>query len=113
MIIQPMFDFEIVCPGCQFDVKVRIWNGVNNFDMIPDILGMTTVNTINTIVQCEYEFAHSIIEHCYQQGPHAADFILIWARDDKTYELLVKLAENYHHIVREDDDGDEEHHHGH
>jgi hypothetical protein len=103
-LLKPYTAMDVGCADCGAACQVIIWNGVGDWSMAPSFELMAMEETIIVTLKVSPESAEGMAAWIVGEGPHVADRIIAWAKDEATYALLVKLVTNPHLIPREEPD---------
>jgi hypothetical protein len=106
MLIKPFTAMELSCSDCGDETQVVIWNGVGDWAMAPSSELVAQEEAIIVTLKVSPETAQGMAAWIVDTGPHVADRVVAWAKDEATYSLLVKLVSNPASIHRpEERDG--------
>ena len=106
-LILPHYEFHAQCTHCDADCRVRIFNGMRDWVLEPSLANDAKQWGLVTVMRVAFEDVQEALRAACNDAPHGCELCVMWAQDQKTYDLLVKLAENYPQL-REMDDGEED-----
>lgn len=101
-----LYDFRSECEGCEFGATVRIWNGYHEWVRLPSTTDLVNTDEVVSVIKCSPQFVQTSMAYAMDSAPHACEVLVIWAKDQETFDLLVKIATGYTQLM-EMDDGEE------
>lgn len=100
-LIMPYFDKVLVCPGCGDQCGLRVFNGINNFECVPDFASLVAQRNLLYVMRVLAAEAHDAVKAAPNLSC-ACNTLLMWTEDDATFDLVVKLFSNP--VMEQDDD---------
>ena len=104
-IIKPFRDYESRCDNCDDVCTIRVWMGIDEYLPGPDMVELFRINEAVTTMLVEHDWADQAVHYAREVAPHACSHLMLWCENEKTFDLVVKLYENYHLMQTENDDG--------
>lgn len=89
-IIKPFHSLLMTCADCGNAVEVVYWNGVKNWDIKLDAdLFDDGAGMIVTIIKVDMDALKEAVLFAASEGPHYAHRVVLWAKDQTVYDLLI------------------------
>lgn len=89
-IIRPYQTIVMTCADCEQGCEVIIWNGIKNWDIKLDTDLWDEPNRINVIIKVPPNGVNEALLFASSHGPHFAHRVVLWAKDEATYDALIK-----------------------